>query len=506
MSPPIPTQPSLRPRHNIVVLSDLHLGEDLSPDASEQTKRDVAMASAAAADYLRHLTQRRADGLPWKLVINGDLLDFLSLHVSPADPRLAGVAELGGLGRRDRLVHGAGRVPEASAIRVDMIAERHAPFFRALARFLAAGNHVDIVAGNHDRELTHPLVAERFRAALRGAGARERDLLDRLRFHDWFVHEPGVAWIEHGHQYDEQCSFEHNLAPTSPRGEIIANVDATSVRYLSSVASVDPHSTEEWTFGGYMKFAWSTGPKGVLRLAGGYLRFVLGLWQASRAHRALLARRRRTARHELRLAELAEERGVPVRTLRDVDRLRRMPITRSMGRVCRMLMIDRMALTLVTVLAALVVALWTGWPYGPFSGGATLALGLLGGEAVSRRVPRDPSMALATVPERIRKIVGTPIVVFGHTHCAMRLPLSAGGVYINGGTWLPAIRPGLLRAFTHVLILHGRSGPEVHLRQWRDGRSRPFEAVAPDLAPLAVADEPKPVTPVRGVPVTPEAA
>lgn len=496
MSPPIPTSPSLRPRHNIVVISDLHLGEDLSPDASEQTKRDVAMASAAAADYLRHLTQRRAESLPWKLVINGDLLDFLSLHVSPSDPRLEGVAELGGLGRRDRLAHGAGRVPEASAIRVDMIAERHAPFFRALARFLAAGNHVDVIAGNHDRELTHPLVAERFHAALRNAGARERDLLDRLRIHEWFVHEPGVAWIEHGHQYDEQCSFEHNLAPTNPRGEIIPNVDATSVRYLSSAASIDPHSTEEWTFAGYMKFAWSCGPRGVARLASGYTRFVYGLWQASRAHRALLARRRRTARHELRMAELSEERNVPIETLRAVDRLRRMPITRSMGRVSRMLMIDRMALSLFTILAALVVGLWTGWPYGPISGGVTLALGLLGGEAVSRRVPRDPSMALATVPERIHRIVGTPVVVFGHTHQALRIPLSAGGVYINGGTWLPAIRPGLLRAFTHVVILHGKSGPEVHLRQWRDGHSRAFDAVAPDLRPVVESN-----TPAQGMPV-----
>lgn len=504
MSSPIPTTPTLRPKHNVVVISDLHLGEDLSEVASEQTRRDVAMASAAAADFLRHLTQRRDDSLPWKLVINGDLLDFLSLQVSPAHPGLAGVTELGGLGRRDRLVHGAGRVPEASAIRVDMIAEHHAPFFRALARFLAAGNHVDIIAGNHDRELTHPLVAERFRAALRSAGARERDLVDRLRFHDWFVHVPGVAWIEHGHQYDEQCSFEHNLAPTSPRGEVIPNVDATSVRYLSSAASVDPHSTEEWTFGGYMKFALSCGPRGILRLARGYGHFVYGLWQASRAHRALLARRRRTARHELRLAELAEERNMPLSTLRAVDQLRRMPITRSMGRVCRMLMIDRMALSLLTVLAALIVGLWSGWPYGPLTGTATLLLGLLGGEAVSRRVPRDPSMALATVPERIHQIVGTPIVVFGHTHAALKIPLSAGGVYINGGTWLPAIRPGLLRAFTHVVIRHGKNAPEVHLRQWRDGRSRPFDAIAPDLAPR-VENTPPQGIPVR-VPVPSEAA
>src|SRR5688572_15114358 len=56
---------SMRTSYNVVVISDLHLGEDLSIDASEQSRRDVAMASAAAADFLIHLTQRRVDGLPW---------------------------------------------------------------------------------------------------------------------------------------------------------------------------------------------------------------------------------------------------------------------------------------------------------------------------------------------------------------------------------------------------------------------------------------------------------
>lgn len=500
-SEPSPRAPAAGRRHNVVVISDLHLGEDLSVDASEQTRRDVAMASAAAADFVAHLTQRRVDGLPWRLVINGDMLDFLSVHVSPADPRLAGVGELGGLGPRDRVSHGAGRVPAASAIRVDMIAERHPRFFRGLARFVTAGNQLDIVAGNHDRELTHPLVADRLRAAIIAGGARERDVAERVAIHDWFVVEPGVAWIEHGHQYDEQCSFEHGLAPTDGRGEIIPNVDATSVRYLGSVASVDAHSTEEWTFGGYMRYAMSTGWRGVWRLMGGYLRFVLGLWQASRTHRALLARRRRAHRHEARLAALADERGIPIETLRAIDGLRRMPIVRSLPRVCRMLMIDRMAMSAAAIAVALMVALVGGWPWGFAGGLGVVGLGMVVGEATARRVPRDPSVALAMVPERIRRAVGTPIVVFGHTHVAQRVPLGAGGVYINGGTWLPAIRPGLLRAFTHVVILQGAGGPQVHLRQWRDGRSRPFEgeafALPPGRALVAVPtipeDEPTPV-------------
>jgi UDP-2,3-diacylglucosamine pyrophosphatase LpxH len=458
----------MRPTYNIVVISDLHLGEDLSVDASEQSRLDVGMASVAAADYLAHLTQRRVDGRPWKLVCNGDTFDFLCTYVG-AD--------------------GSWRAPAASAGWVDRIAERHAVFFRSMARFLIAGNHVDLVAGNHDRELTHPLVTERVRAALRAHGVREVDLVDRLRFHDWFVHEPGVAWIEHGHQYDDTCSFEFGLAPENARGGIIPNVDAASVRFLGSVASVDPHSTEEWTLGGYVKYAASLGWQRGTRLALGYGRVMLGLWAASRAQRGQRARRRRAHLHDARLEELAQERGVPVATLRDLDGLRRMPITRSMARVCSMLQLNRMALTVLTAVAALTIGFWGGWPWGFVGLLGVTSGGYVVDRARARRIPRDPTMALATVPDRIHRTAGVPIVVFGHTHVAMRLPLSGGGVYVNSGTWLPAIRPGLLRAFTHVVILHGKAGPEVHLRQWRDGRSGPFaqERITPVDGYAAIA-------------------
>lgn len=458
-----------------MVISDLHLGEDIAVDASEQTRRDVQMASAAAADFIGNLTQRRVDGLPWRLVINGDLLDFLSVHVSPGDPRLAGVTQLGGLGRSDRLSHGCGRVPAASAIRVDMIAEHHPRFFRALARFIVAGNQLDIIAGNHDRELTEPVVAARLRAAVIAGGASEPVVTTNLHLHDWFVHEPGVAWIEHGHQYDEQCSFDHGLAPANGGGEMIANVDANSVRYLGSVAAVDPHSTEAWTFGGYFRFALSLGPRHMARLLGGYVRFVHGLWRASRTHRSLLARRRRAHKHDARIVALAAERNLPVATLKAIDGLRRMPITRTMSRVCRMLMVDRMALSALTLIAALVVGLWGGWPWGFAGGLATLIAGLGLGELISQKMERDPSRALATVPDRIHRLADVPLVVFGHTHLPQRVPLPGGGVYLNAGTWLPAIRPGLLRAFTHVVILRRPGAAIAELRQWRDGRSRPYE-------------------------------
>ncbi|MCA9678767.1 MAG: hypothetical protein KC464_27305, partial [Myxococcales bacterium] len=456
------------------MISDLHLGEDLGVEASEQTRRDVAMGANAACDFLAHLTHRRVDGRPWRLVVNGDFLDFQAAFVPLSHPGLAGVAELGGTGVTDRLISGAGRVPVASAIRVDRIAEAHPRVFTALARFLRAGNRIDFVAGNHDREITHPTVAARMRAALVRGGALAAETTARVDFHEWFVLEPGVAWIEHGHQYDAQCSFEHGLSPYDGHGEVIPNVDAASVRHLGSVAGVDAHSTEEWSFGGYVQHAASLGPRGFVRLVGGYARFMMGLWRASRIQRGLRQRGRRAADHERRLAELATERGLSVGELRDLDGLRRMPVTRNMTRVCRMLMLDRLALLALALVGAVLVAAIGGWPWGFVGGVGTLLGGVVGGEAMAGRPPRDPSVALAMIPERIRRVTHVPVVVFGHTHIPQEVALPGGGTYVNGGTWLPAIHPGLLRAFTHVVILRGPDGPTVRLRQWRDGHSRPY--------------------------------
>jgi hypothetical protein len=87
------------------------------------------------------------------------------------------------------------------------------------------------------------------------------------------------------------------------------------------------------------------------------------------------------------------------------------------------------------------------------------------------------------VPQRLRKLVDAPIVVFGHTHDPRWQKLRSGGLYVNVGTWLPATRPGLRRSFTFGLIQPGQPGdvaalPSVELRQWREGVSQPFDAGA----------------------------
>ena len=72
-------------RHNLLVLSDVHLGSDLVQHcrpgaplrsaASSRRDRDLA----ALLDWYR---ARPVEGRPWRLVIAGDLVDFVGMSVS----------------------------------------------------------------------------------------------------------------------------------------------------------------------------------------------------------------------------------------------------------------------------------------------------------------------------------------------------------------------------------------------------------------------------------------
>jgi hypothetical protein len=131
----------------------------------------------------------------------------------------------------------------------------------------------------------------------------------------------------------------------------------------------------------------------------------------------------------------------------------------------------------LTAIVALLVALPLAWAIV----GAAITVGAaagiahwLGDHLVTSELP------MRAVPQRLRKLVDAPVVVFGHTHDPRWQRLRGGGVYVNSGTWLPATKPGLRRSFTHVLISpsHAAGAPSIELRQWRDGMPQAFDAGA----------------------------
>jgi UDP-2,3-diacylglucosamine pyrophosphatase LpxH len=488
---------------NTLVVSDLHLGEDLTPCAMEATSRHIDQVERQLVAFLRYYARRRDGGRPWRLVIAGDMIDFLAVYLAVDDPRVGeGLPH-----SEEERTYGFARRRDVSAIKMALVAERHPEFFRALARFAARGNRVEIICGNHDAELYWPEVQVAFREAVAAAwrdtaestrpGAPDAETVSgAIGFHPWFFYEPGVAWIEHGHQYDETCSFEYGLYPVrGAREELVTNADTAVTRYITNkVEEADPHSHDAWSFRGYLSFGIGLGVRGTLRLVRAYHKFATVLLRTWKRHaKPSSENRRRRDRHDERLRELAAAWALPEETLRAMAGFHRRPIIRDLSRLSRLVMLDTMIIAIggiaLAALAALVLA-------APLSFAAVAMIGLSAWGAArwsSRYRSMDPSVPLQVLPERMLRYVDARYVVFGHTHRPVAQPLTDGNWYFNTGTWVPSGKPGLLRVFTHLVIRHTEAGPRAELCQWRDGASRAFSpsrqlagAEAPQLAPAEV--------------------
>ncbi|MBP9085549.1 MAG: hypothetical protein KBG15_05490 [Kofleriaceae bacterium] len=461
--------------HNLLVVSDLHFGEELLPGTSLEKRQIVELGARTFIEFLVYYQQRRENGRPWRLVVAGDLFDFMSVIV-PGE-----VAEA----RRDRDVRlwGASRAGGAAVERMASVAQRHQAVLAQLIAFANAGNVIDIVVGNHDIELLDPAVAtELSRQLLRIAGSRS-DGLSRIRIAPWCVFVPGTVWIEHGHQHDEACSFEYGFAPTSPAASpaehatFLTNVDYAAVRYLATTApELDAHGAEQWSIVGYMRYAYHHG--GLRAFARSYVHFVGSLLAARRQHQNRRQREARRAQHQARLAQVAADVGLSLPTAGALDRLGRAPLTTSWRRLAAMLSLDVWVVSgagaLVAILALTLVRWWLAIPL-VFGVGAAVYASLrhLSRTHVASQLP------MRRVPERIAAIANVPLVIFGHTHEPLRMKMPSGATYINCGTWLPAARPGLRRCFTHVRILPNRSPGETlraDILQWHNGAVRTYDA------------------------------
>lgn len=456
---------------NILVVSDLHFGEQLLPGASSERRRAVELGEQAFRDFLRYHAVRRLDGRPWRLVIAGDLFDFMSVVIPGSRDFPARSA--------DERRFGLGRGVRAGVSRMARLGEAHRLLFAEMIRFVRAGHTIDIVVGNHDVELLAPEVVAELGHQLRAAGADDR-AVERIRVVPWFVYVPGVAWIEHGHVYDEGCSFEFNLAPCDVKdGRLVFNADYAAVRYLGmSVPDLDPHGIEAWSFWGYLRYAAEQGIRSFGRLFLAYMRFTWAMLGARAMHQSIKKRDARRRLHRERLGQVAHAAGIRVETASAIDRLARTPVTRSWRRLGRLLVLDQWGLLLGSAIAIVMLLLFLhlGWAMVGIAGVVGGASGIqrwLGKHLVTSQLP------MRAVPQRLRRHVDAPVIVFGHTHDPRWQPLRNGGVYVNSGTWLPATRPGLRRSFTHVLI-QPRAGlaPRCELRQWRESGSQPFDASA----------------------------
>ncbi|MCA9546640.1 MAG: metallophosphoesterase, partial [Myxococcales bacterium] len=200
----------ITPTHDLLVLGDLHLGGSLRPPVDFKARREMVRLDRELAAFLRHQAthpNRGPDGRPrpWTLVLNGDCIDFLHMGLVPA--------ELGGA-EDDEAMYGLSFDESRSRWKLAWIVAYHRRSFEALCRFIEAGHRVVFIAGNHDADLCFKAVQVDLRGHIAAfAKGDRRAVMARIGFSDWFVHEPGRAWFEHGHRFDAYNTFPDPLTP-----------------------------------------------------------------------------------------------------------------------------------------------------------------------------------------------------------------------------------------------------------------------------------------------------
>lgn len=456
--------------HNLLVLSDVHLGSDLvhhaQPDApqraraSERRKRDLL-------GFLDYYRTHRQGGRSWRLVIAGDFIDFVGMSVLPA-------AEYETEPTEEELMHGLGGAWDHALAKLRLLMRHEVEVMTSLARFIAAGNSLVIVRGNHDVEWHWDAVQQAFRDELSGLA---HFAPEQLEFLPWFYYEEGRIFIEHGHQYDAYCSFEHVLNPVSPADprRIARSLSDVLLRYV-----VRP--TRGMTEAGhaaagivdYLRFAASLGVRGMFGLA---RRFAASTWALVQLWREHVSEAAKRIQHdqELRLGALGRKQKVQVEKLKALLRLQTPPITKSLFAIFASVMLDRVFLAFVGVLAA--GAIWT-WAPSRLQGVAAtlLAVGLLAGVGYLWRRLRDTIEPSAELRERsalVARLFPAALVVMGHTHLPEKHAASESTTYVNLGAWAEddveeGRKPNLPATRTHLVVAETEEKALVELYTWRD--------------------------------------
>jgi len=467
------------PAFNLLALSDLHLGSDLvhhaRPDAPRRSasseRRDRALV--ALLDWYR---ERPVEDQPWRLVIGGDFVDLTGMSVLPnPGERTENFTEPTG----EELSHGLGGAADHALAKLRLVMAHHESVMDALARFLAAGNELVIVPGNHDVDWHWEELQVDFRQAL----ARRANVApERIQFSPWFYYEEGLIYLEHGHQYDGYCSHDHVLYPVSPRDprRTTQSLSDILVRYV-----VRP--TRGMTEGGhdgmgasdYVRFALSLGVGGMAALARRFVNVAVAavaLWREHLSDAAGWVRRE----HERKLQLLGEARSFGIERLRALVRLQHPPLTRNLGSIASSLMLDRVALGLLALAAVAAVLIWLEhWGVA-----ASSSLTVLTGAAVMRRLwlrrsSVEPSELLRERAGSLAQLFPAAVVVMGHTHLPEMRPTAERSTYVNLGAWaeedpVDGRSPALPATRTHLLITRTGGAPNAQLMQWGDSGPQPF--------------------------------
>ncbi|MCA9898330.1 MAG: hypothetical protein H6654_17115 [Ardenticatenaceae bacterium] len=302
-------------KFNYLFVSDFHLSEGQNPangliQRNEDFFQDVPFAQFIAhhVQLSRRETAVEFHNIPWKLVINGDIFDFLQVVTKPAEGKelleAKGVRSYKELSANER-EYGLGTSERETVWKLKRIANGHLVFFQALAWFLAhEGNELVLMKGNHDIELYWPEVQTEFRRVLskmyvswRETAVRGNDLsplpmlpnmpdtlnLETLAkavsFPANYLYEPGLFFVEHGCQYDPANHFTNFNDPRLPQAPKFIELPSGSffVRYFfNKVEQIHPFADNIKPIMKYLNWVLKHSPSAMVRVLIDLLpRFVL---------------------------------------------------------------------------------------------------------------------------------------------------------------------------------------------------------------------------------------
>jgi UDP-2,3-diacylglucosamine pyrophosphatase LpxH len=468
--------------HNLLVISDIHLGRDVLEGFGAGLLRRVSHVDRDLAAFLAHYATHPLGDRPWRLVVAGDMIEFIGMSVRPDGPLAPPVSE-------EEALYGLGSAPDRVLVKLARVFDRHPLVMGALASFVKSGHEVVILRGNHDVELFWDVVQVELReklVVLSGVqGADAEAFRARVSFSPWFHWEPDLVWVEHGHQYDPMCSFDFQLYPVHPTDDrrIVDDLSALALRFIvNPTPQLNREAGEHWSVVDFARWLRALGLRELARMFVRYMtmsRRLFAMWRGSRA--AVLVRRL-AEENERRMRALPFARELGEATLRAVDALKSAPIGRSLFRTLQSVFLDRFALGASVALATLVAVLFgASLPAvgGTVAASSAIAIGLAAWSARRRVVDATPSLRAAAA--RLAERVGTRFVVMGHTHRPMAVPIGDARWYYNVGNWTeeddsdagPATSP---RAPLTHLVIDAGSDPHAELRSWhRDtGLPRPF--------------------------------
>ena len=211
----------------IIVISDLHVGPGRNPNGCF-TGTENFFADDALARFLNYAAGNLVKQ-PAILIINGDLVDFIRVTDIPKTSSEFQIwqeqLEEVGITKTDselrssisakEVEFGLGTEEYKSVWKLHRVLRGHPVLFDALADWLARGNRLVLLKGNHDLELIWPAIRNTLRLALaqsiRAAqGAPFAEVLNKYIAPNLLFVDDSLLiedfYVEHGHRYDKYAT------------------------------------------------------------------------------------------------------------------------------------------------------------------------------------------------------------------------------------------------------------------------------------------------------------